>query len=153
MQVELSYVGWSSNSGPLEDQLRADRSHDQDQPIMCRVWSTDLRRKEGAYLQEYCPKDVLWACLRQTQCGEGRAQESAECCQAQALTLKRWRRRFPRAWHSPLLAGSASRGSALLERSLCSRGGGLCISIGRAGPPRPRPLPGPTRARWVARAG
>lgn len=71
--------------------------------------------------------------------------------QAPARGLRRRRRRSGRAWPSPLLAGSASRGPRPPAPSLCIREGGPCAPIGRAGPPRPRPLPGPTRARWVAR--
>lgn len=147
---------WSFGTAVAQSRLMS-MSQDQDQPIICRVWSTDLWRGEGNPLQEYCPVETPWACLRQTVRGQGRAQESAECGQAQALTQERWRRRFPRAWHSPLLAGSALRGSAPLEWSLCIRGGGRCLPIGRAGPPRLRPLPGPDAStlgsggRWKSR--
>lgn len=68
--------------------------------------------------------------------------------------------------HSEAMASTLSPGVAVssfgglriarlrpLERSVCIRGGGRCVPIGRAGEPRLRPLPGPTRARWVAGAG
>lgn len=63
--------------------------------------------------------------------------------QAPARGLRRRRRRSGRAWPSPLLAGSASRGPRPPAPSLCIREGGPCAPIGRAGPPRPRPSPGP----------
>lgn len=63
--------------------------------------------------------------------------------QAPARGLRRRRRRSGRAWPSPLLAGSASRGPRPPAPSLCIREGGPCAPIGRAAPPRPRPSPGP----------
>lgn len=128
----------------------------RDQPIIRPFRHTELRRRESGHAGKRSRQvsgRPRWAGLLPRGADRAWPQKPTTRRPAQALSPRRRRRRSPRAWRSPLLAGSASRGPAP-RRFLRICEGGLCVPIGGAGPLRLRPLPGPTRARcWPGLVG
>lgn len=93
-----------------------------------------------------------WAGLLQRGADGAGPQEPPARRPAQALSPRRRRRRSRRAWRSPLLAGSASRGPAPPRVSPHSRRRAL-RSHWRSGFAKAPPPPGPDASTLVAGAG